>query len=252
MKVNEQNKAIYSRLTIDIIKKCLKKRRENPVALDTTIISDLTEDSGATPTDNPPNLPPPSLIGVNNDQISDTVTEAPKRNGGRPKGATVRASREKEEQMSRLINEIASEWNEKVKVKPEKGRMKKNELERFIEEKKAEKGLTNVCISKSCIRQCFRNNIVSAKHCGTPSPMAPIEQYIVSLMQQMTKMHQALNVSEGLSLANFLVEGTEWENKIVEFKSKRGWKPFAADGSKNPIQGAAWYNGFWKRHGHEI
>jgi len=175
MKVYEQNKAIYSWLTIDIIKKCLKKRRENPVTLDTTIISDLTEDSGATPTDNPPNLPPPSLIGVNNDQISDT-------------------SREKEEQMSRLINEIASEWNEKVKVKPEKGRMKKNELERFIEEKKAEKGLINVCISKSCIHQCIRKNIVSTKHCGTPSPMAPIKQYIVSLMQQMAKMHQPLNV----------------------------------------------------------
>ncbi len=43
------------------------------------------------------------------------------------------ASREKEEQMSRLINEIASESNEKMKVQPEKGRMKKNELERFIE-----------------------------------------------------------------------------------------------------------------------
>jgi hypothetical protein len=82
MKVYEQNNAIYSWLTIDIIKKCLKKRRENPVTLDTTIISDLTEDSGATPTDNPPNLLPPSLIGVNNDQISDTITEAPKRKGG--------------------------------------------------------------------------------------------------------------------------------------------------------------------------
>ena len=82
--------------------------------------------------------------------------------------------------------------------------------------------------------------------------MAPIKQYIVSLMQQMAKMHRPLNLSEGLSLANSLVEGTEWENKIVEFKSKRGWKPFAADGSKNPILGAAWYNGFWKHHGHEI
>jgi len=112
----------------------------------------------------------------------------------------VRASREKEEQMSRLINEIASEWSEKVKVKPEKGRMKKNELERFIEEKKAEKGLTNVCISKSCIQQCIQKSIVSTKHCGTPSPMAPIEQYIVSLMQQMSKMHQPLNVSEGVNL----------------------------------------------------
>jgi len=59
-------------------------------------------------------------------------------------------------------------------------------------------------------------------------------------MQQMAKMRQPLNVSEGLSLANSLVVGTEWENKIVEFKSKRGWKPFTADVSKNPFLGAAW------------
>jgi hypothetical protein len=70
--------------------------------------------------------------------------------------------------------------------------------------------------------------------------MAPIKQYIVSLMQQMAKIHRPLNISEGLSLANSLVEGTEWENKIVEFKSKRGWKPFAADGSKII---------FWAQHG---
>jgi hypothetical protein len=74
----------------------------------------------------------------------------------------------------------------------------------------------------------------------------------VSLMQQMAKMRQPLNVSEGLSLANSLVEGTEWEEKIVEFKTKRGWKPYATDGSKNPILGPKWYRGFWKRHGHEV
>jgi hypothetical protein len=86
------------------------------------------------------------------------------------------------------------------------------------------------------------------------APLVPWLQLnnTLSLMQQMAKMRQPLNVSEGLSLANSLVEGTEWENKIVEFKSKRGWKPFAEDGSKNPILGAAWYNGFWKCHGHEI
>ncbi len=82
--------------------------------------------------------------------------------------------------------------------------------------------------------------------------MAPVEQYIVSLMHQMAKMRQPLNVSEGLSLANSLVEGTEWEEKIVEFKTKRGWKPYATDGSKNPILGPKWYRGFWKRHGHEV
>jgi len=55
--------------------------------------------------------------------------------------------------------------------------------------------------------------------------MAQIEQYIVSLMQQMAKMHQPLNKSEGLSLANSLVEGTEWENKIVEFSPKEAGNP---------------------------
>jgi hypothetical protein len=82
--------------------------------------------------------------------------------------------------------------------------------------------------------------------------MAAVEEYIVSLMQQMAKMRQPLNVSEGLSLSNSLVEGTEWENKIVEFKTKRGWKCYAVDGSKNPILGPKWYKGFWKRHAHVL
>ncbi len=54
--------------------------------------------------------------------------------------------------------------------------------------------------------------------------MAPVEEYIISLITQMAKMHQPLNVSEGLNLANALIEGTEWEEKIVAFKLKRGWK----------------------------
>jgi hypothetical protein len=44
------------------------------------------------------------------------------------------ASREKQEQTEHLIHEIATEWGEKVKLK--KGRMKKNELDKFIEQKK--------------------------------------------------------------------------------------------------------------------
>jgi hypothetical protein len=110
--------------------------------------------------------------------------------------------------------------------------MKKNELERFIKQKKEYRGLTNVYISKLCTWRCIQKNIVTANHCGNPSPMALVEQYIVSLMQQMAKMWQPLNVSKGLSLANCLVEGTEWKKKIVKFKSKRGRKPFAADVSK--------------------
>ena len=62
-----------------------------------------------------------------------------------------------------------------------------------------------------------------------------MKEYIVSILQQMAKMRQPLNVSEGLNLANALVEGTEWEEKVVQFKLKRGWKPYATDGKKKPI-----------------
>jgi hypothetical protein len=48
--------------------------------------------------------------------------------GRHPQGATMCASCEKEEQTSRLINEIASEWSEKVKVKSEIGEMKKKKI----------------------------------------------------------------------------------------------------------------------------
>jgi hypothetical protein len=59
-------------------------------------------------------------------------------------------------------------------------------------------------------------------HAGTESPMAPVEQYIVTLMQQMAKLQQPLNISEGLSFANSLVEGMKWEDAVVNFKVNRG------------------------------
>jgi len=39
--------------------------------------------------------------------------------------------------------------------------------------------------------------------------VAEVEEYIVSILQQLAKMRQPLNVSEGLNLANALVDGTE-------------------------------------------
>ena len=114
-KVYEQNKAIYSWLTIDIIKKCLKKRKDKGPTPDSTIISDLTDDTtnDPPPLDNPPNIPPPSNIGVNEPLQNDSGIH---KKGGRPKGATICASREKAKQTAVLIQEIASEWSEKVKA----------------------------------------------------------------------------------------------------------------------------------------
>ena len=48
----------------------------------------------------------------------------------------------------------------------------------------------------------------------------------------MSRLRQPLNVSQGLSLANSLIEGTQWEDIAIEFKKKRGWNPFTSDGEK--------------------
>mmetsp|Transcript_16694 Transcript_16694/g.23789 ORF Transcript_16694/g.23789 Transcript_16694/m.23789 type:complete len:173 (-) Transcript_16694:1152-1670(-) len=82
--------------------------------------------------------------------------------------------------------------------------------------------------------------------------MKPVEEYLVSIFNQMAKMRQPLCISEGLALANSLVTGTKWEQEIIHFKVKRGWNPFDAEGNKkNPI-GQKWYQGFWKRNCHII
>jgi hypothetical protein len=85
-----------------------------------------------------------------------------------------------------------------------------------------------------------KNKPICPPHAGTETPMAPIEKYIVSLMEQLSKMRQPLNILERLSLANSLVEGTEWEEAVVEFKKKRGWNPLDENGEKKPILGPKW------------
>jgi hypothetical protein len=63
-------------------------------------------------------------------------------------------------------------------------------------------------------------------------------------------MRQPLNISKGLSLANSLIEGMEWEDVVVKSKSNRGWNPIDENGNNKPVLGQKWYKHFWKRHSH--
>lgn len=140
------NKRVYDWLSVDIIKKCLNKRKSKEsggVILNTTIISDLTDDSN--PIVNV--VPPPTTIGTT---VLNDVTNIPKK-GGRPKGSTILASRAKAEQIELLKNQITAEWGRRVESA--KGRMEKNELDKLIMEKKEQLNLTDEVITKSCIRQ---------------------------------------------------------------------------------------------------
>jgi hypothetical protein len=80
--------------------------------------------------------------------------------------------------------------------------------------------------------------------------MAPVEKYIVGIMQSMARLRQPLNVSQGLSLANSSIEGTHWEDAVIEFKGKWKRNQHGTNGEKKPVLGKGWYRGFWKRNKH--
>jgi hypothetical protein len=88
--VLNENKPIYTWLTVDIIKKSLKAFKGKCNSNVETAISDLTDVTGNTgttvATDAPPILPPPSTIGFLN-------SETNKKKVGRPKGSSAQAAR---------------------------------------------------------------------------------------------------------------------------------------------------------------
>jgi len=236
-KVYSKHKELLSWLTLDLVKKGLQKRKGNVtnVINTTTSISDLTNPTfdNSNQESNEQALFPPMDISITHEE-EDLPTETSKAKGGRPKGTTIKASIEKEAKTDALIMDIASCWSEKVEEKAqEKIRMKKNELDDLINSKKQEHGLTDVEVKKKAIQmRTYRKRLLVARHPGPSSPMKPVEDYIVSILNQMAPMRQSLCVSEGLALANALIEGTEWEEKVVEFKKKRGWKELDKNGNK--------------------
>ena len=70
--------------------------------------------------------------------------------------------------------------------------------------------------------------------------MKPVEEYLVSIFNQMAKMRQPLCNSEGLALENSLVAGTKWGKEIFNFKAKPGWSQFNKEGNKKELLGNKW------------
>ncbi len=71
-------------------------------------------------------------------------------------------------------------------------------------------------------------------------PAAQVQQYIVSLIQQLAKMCPPLTISDGVYLANSLIDGPQWENVVAQFKTRKGWKLHDENGNKKPTLGLEW------------
>ena len=80
-------------------------------------------------------------------------------------------------------------------------------------------------ISTHCIRQRVKKGCLEMKD-AKPGPKSPLQMYeldFVKIMVQMAKMRQALSPSEGISLINSLIEGTQGQKGLIAFKKQSSY-----------------------------
>jgi hypothetical protein len=131
-KVFNEHKEVVPWLTIDLVKKGLKKRKENKTQdnnKDTSTMSDLTNPTfdGSNQESNQPDAPPPRNIAVSLEP--ELPPETSKSKGGRPRGTTLRASMEKRSQ-ERGLNERNCNDLERKGRRSEVGKKRKKEKKR--------------------------------------------------------------------------------------------------------------------------
>lgn len=78
---------------------------------------------------------------------------------------------------------------------------------------------TTISASTICSRS-KRNNVNPVAAQGTPSPMAVVEPYLVSVILQRSKMRCPINATTGLQLANSMIEGTTIAKALLKWKMK--------------------------------
>ena len=109
-KALKEHKTVSPWITIDLIKKGLKKDYAQPVA--TNIVSNISDLTGDTPNDvspsteeepnDTPPFPPITIAAADASSSSKKV--------GRPRGTTVKAIKERSLKDEVLVNEITTEW----------------------------------------------------------------------------------------------------------------------------------------------
>jgi len=181
-----------------------------------------------------------------------TETETPSAGGGaksigRPSGSTNDAKYDMKMRREMCLDAVAVEFNERRNVAKREGKyVKKGCLENIIKQQKAKYNLSDeVKVDKEAIRSRYYRGNLHKSSKGPYSPMRLVEPKLVDLIIQMSRIMRCLTVSQCLLLANDLIEGTEVEKAVVEYKKK-----IKASYSEKANLGPKYWMGFKKRWSH--
>jgi len=183
--------------------------------------------------------------------------------GGRPKGSTDEAKRERDQKITNATNEVAVQYGQhldecKAKEKAENERRAPGTKEIRVNAKRGLFGELVVAarskhgLSKEDFdpdqetikRRHSRNPAkMAVVHRGTASPMAAVEPYLVQMIIQLCKINRTITKEELLLLANSLIKDTEHETTVVAFKTKHSHYS-----TGDVLLGEGWYTGFMSRN----
>ena len=219
--------------------------------------------------------PPPTTVGISppapsaiddRHEVADILTnvlpstetnlsidnDSNRKKGGRPKHATNQKKKHIDVANAAFMNEVAVKCAEE-KAACEDKYLKRGRFDEIAKELRALRNISDSAVvsKRSAERRVQRGNLViTSRTGGTPSPMAPYEDYFVDVIIKLSRCRHSISPNEGLMLINSLIKGTEIENKVKEWKIKHACVSDTsnADGKL----GATYWKNFTKRHGHRI
>ena len=144
---------------------------------------------------------------------------------GRPKGSTQDHSLDVKRRIRLATAEAAKLYSSALDQKQQcssSRRLPKGTLLKIIESTKSKYNLpTKISISESTIRSRHKRGSHNPEtEQGTPSPIAPIEPYLVAMITQLSRMRQPINSTTGLHLMNSMIEGTPIAQMVDNWKLK--------------------------------
>ena len=181
-------------------------------------------------------------IGSNVSTLSGSIAKKP----GRPKGTTDQRKEDEKQALIDATNEIAEEYNEhRIAAIKSNCKVKKGTLDKIIAKKKRERKIKADIKPQTICRRIIRGVLHHRHRGGHISPLEEIESIAVTIMVQKARIRQPLTPSKGLSLINDLIEGTEYQDRLVKWKRK-----FTVN-AVNSVGRGYWYS-FMKRNRNKI
>jgi hypothetical protein len=140
---------------------------------------------------------------------------------GRKKGCSKITKKKQKESYLAAITAVCTNFSEiKQSAKMKGKKVSPGLLKTLIEETEKEFGLPLGSIKTATVlKRVARNNVTVTSH-QSISPLVMIEPYIVDWCVRLSNMGAALTKDQVIALAESLIDGTEYKDKLIAFKKR--------------------------------